>query len=274
MNIEISEEIWKDIPNFVDKYEISNTGKVRNKKRGNLLKVNSSGTFHWCDLTIDSKHRKMLNVIRTLDQLFDFHVYSGIYSVVDLDGEIWKPVVGFESKYMVSNKGRVKGLTRYVRCNTPGKTMCISEKLKTQGEDGDGYLRVSFYDGSKVKSLYTHRVVANAFIPNIYNKEQVNHIDGNKKNNHVENLEWVTNLENMNHSWRIGLRGKVYCYPIRCIDTGETFKSMNVLVKKYNSSYYSLHQAIRNHALFFGHYYEYIYSLESLKDSEVINDVK
>lgn len=102
-----------------------------------------------------------------------------------MEKEIWKDVKGYEGLYIVSDKGNVKGL-KY------NKNICIQTNWA-------GYKRVQLYKNNKGKKYSVHRLVAIAFIPNPHGKEQVNHIDENKGNNHVENLEWVTNLENHNH---------------------------------------------------------------------------
>ena len=68
-----------------------------------------------------------------------------------------------------------------------------------------GYLRVELHNNKKLKKFFVHRLVAEYFIDNPFNKEQVNHIDGNKLNNCVDNLEWVTNQENRNHAVKNGL---------------------------------------------------------------------
>jgi hypothetical protein len=73
---------------------------------------------------------------------------------------------------------------------------------------GDTYLKVILYHKSKRYIKKPHRLVAEAFIPNPENKPQVNHIDGNKLNNHVDNLEWVTPSENTQHAWDSGLHEK------------------------------------------------------------------
>jgi hypothetical protein len=69
----------------------------------------------------------------------------------------------------------------------------------------DGYIRVQFYKDHKPKMFNVHRVVAEIFVPNPYNKPFVNHKDGNKQNNHFENLEWVTQKENIKHAYDMGL---------------------------------------------------------------------
>jgi len=74
---------------------------------------------------------------------------------------------------------------------------------------GNGYKNVSILTKNKQYTKYIHRLVAIAFIPNTYNKLEVNHIDGNTMNNDVSNLEWCTRTENANHSWKNGLQKKI-----------------------------------------------------------------
>ena len=104
--------------------------------------------------------------------------------------EVWKPVVGYEGLYEVSNIGNVRSLFRYK------KTLKLSMNTT-------GYPCVEIFKNKKGKRVNVHRLVATAFIPNPENKPQVNHIDENKTNNRVENLEWVTAKENMNHGTRL-----------------------------------------------------------------------
>lgn len=105
--------------------------------------------------------------------------------------ETWKDIKGYEGLYQVSNLGRVKGLKR--------------NKILKPGKDKDGYLYVTLYNMYKLKGQKVHRLVAQTFILNPENKPQVNHIDGNKQNNIVNNLEWCTRLENIEHAWKTGL---------------------------------------------------------------------
>ncbi|MEK5104348.1 NUMOD4 domain-containing protein [Cytobacillus sp. FSL M8-0252] len=118
--------------------------------------------------------------------------------------EIWKNVTGFEGLYQVSNIGRVKSLGRY-RERKDGLLIKVKEKVLMVRTDSKGYEKVDLTKGGKRKTVLVHRVVAQAFIPNSNNKPQVNHKDGNKKNNKVSNLEWNTISENIKHAHETGL---------------------------------------------------------------------
>ena len=98
--------------------------------------------------------------------------------------EIWKPVVGYEGLYMVSNWGRVKSIKF-------GKERILKQNIRR------GYYYVGLSKNGIVKNYYVHRLVATYFVDNPNNKEQVNHKDGVKTNNVYTNLEWVTQEENM-----------------------------------------------------------------------------
>lgn len=101
---------------------------------------------------------------------------------------IWREIEGFKD-YMISNTGDV-----YSK---------ISNKILKPRKHTGGYLRC----GLRGKDKFIHRLVAQAFIPNPQNKPQVNHIDGDKTNNCVDNLEWSTSSENIGHAHRTGLIG-------------------------------------------------------------------
>lgn len=107
--------------------------------------------------------------------------------------EIWRDVVGYEGLYQVSNAGRVKSFH--------GK----SERILVGGVCREGYVKVLLRKNKSRKLVSVHRLVAMAFIPNPDNKPEVNHINGNKIDNRVENLEWKTRAENAKHAYDIGL---------------------------------------------------------------------
>lgn len=114
--------------------------------------------------------------------------------------EIWKEIKNYEGLYEISSKGRVKSLARI-------SGSCVrKERLLKLNTTKDGYSFVSLSKDSKQKSFRIHRLVAEAFIPNPDNKETVNHKDGDKSNNHIENLEWATREENIQHSYDLGLK--------------------------------------------------------------------
>lgn len=114
----------------------------------------------------------------------------------------WKPVKGFENLYEVSEDGRIKTIERIIVL--PTHSYLKKEKILTQFKDGRGYMHVKLYDGKgKPKSLCTHRIVASTFIFNNDIKLEVNHIDGNKLNNNVSNLEWCTRGENIKHAYTL-----------------------------------------------------------------------
>lgn len=102
--------------------------------------------------------------------------------------EIWKSIQDYE--YEISSFGRVRNK----------KTKKI---LSIFDVNGEGYLRVILFKNHKKKRFFIHRLVAKTFIENPDNKPQVNHKDGVKQNNNLENLEWVTNSENQLHSYHI-----------------------------------------------------------------------
>lgn len=134
--------------------------------------------------------------------------------VPNLQGEVWKDCVGYEGKYKVSNLGRVKSCPYTYIYPSNGKKKYIKEKLKKFCETGRLHnntqtryycTRLTNKDGID-KAEYIHRLVAKAFIPNPNNLPTVNHIDGNKHNNNVSNLEWASYSENNQHAYNGNLK--------------------------------------------------------------------
>lgn len=113
--------------------------------------------------------------------------------------EIWKDINGLEGGYQISNFGRIKSLPRLVLCKGLKSTRLTKENFVRPQVRKGKYLKVKLTFNGKLEQPTIHRLVANHFIPNPENKPQVNHIDGNQSNNHIDNLEWVTGKENMHH---------------------------------------------------------------------------
>ena len=124
--------------------------------------------------------------------------------------EIWKPVVGFEGRYEVSNLGNIRSLNYHRK---KGLT-----KILSQFPDKGGYMRVRFCEHGRMFTAKVHRVVAESFLPNPEGKREVNHIDGNTKNNALSNLEWVTPSENMRHAYQRGAVKLPRVFPVEQID--------------------------------------------------------
>ena len=104
----------------------------------------------------------------------------------------WRDILGYENTYQISDNGEVRNI----------KTKRILKKYLNKY----GYYQVTLCKNNKARLFRVHRLVAMTFIPNKENKEQVNHIDGNKLNNKVDNLEWCSSSENIKHAFKNGLK--------------------------------------------------------------------
>jgi hypothetical protein len=121
--------------------------------------------------------------------------------------EIWKDIPGYEGYYQVSNYGKIMGVNRTLVYKKRGKehSHFVKRKVLSQIINHKGYFRICLRKNGNSKQGNVSRLVAIAFVPNPENKPQVNHIDGNKLNDRVDNLEWVTARENIIHGYKNGL---------------------------------------------------------------------
>lgn len=161
--------------------------------------------------------------------------------------EVWRDIKDFEGLYEISNLGRVKSLPKWMG------NYYSTEKVLKPKLDRYGYQKVTLCNGQNVRKYATiHRLVATAFIENTEGLNTVNHIDGDKLNNKVDNLEWMSNRENINHAWGMGLKEKArkkasevhgYKCKLICIHTGEEIEfnsqSKLSLFLGYNSHWLS-----------------------------------
>lgn len=171
--------------------------------------------------------------------------------------EKWKSV-GDGYSYEVSNTGKIRNSkTNHEKALKPSK---------------DGYLKVDLYKDGIATTKRVHRLVAEAFVSNPNSKPQVNHKDGNKRNNCCDNLEWVTNKENSAHAWNTGLARPSYGMlgkknpnggrkgkPIEIVETGEEFESTIECAKKIGGNFRHINDCLkgRQHT-HKGYHYKYV----------------
>lgn len=141
------------------------------------------------------------------------------------ENEVYKDIIGFPN-YQISNYGNVKSLNY----NRTGEERILKPK-----KEKNGYLRIHLCNNKKYYFRLIHRLVCAAFVKNPDNLPQVNHIDENKENNHVDNLEWVSPKENINHGTRNERVSKIFSKQVNQYDLNDnlikTWKSQHEIEK-------------------------------------------
>lgn len=139
--------------------------------------------------------------------------------------EKWVSIPGYENLYRISSIGRIRSLPRNTIAKN-GKQMSFPARILKQSLDDDGYLNISLTDEhGQSKQYRVSRLVAMTFIPNPNNLPIVNHLDGNKQNNNVDNLEWCTVKQNNYHAYETGLNKTHVPVPVTCLDNMMKFES-------------------------------------------------
>ncbi len=156
---------------------------------------------------------------------------------------IWKPVTGYTTIYEVSNTGQIKSLARTIK--TPTGARALKEKLLKLKVNNDGYVHVQLSKEGFSTSLLVHRLVAEAFLDKQTDRDHVNHKNCNKTDNRVENLEWISRSENMQHAIRMGLCCKKN-RKRRVIDAckGVTYNSIKDAAIAKNIKYHTLRKCL------------------------------
>lgn len=164
--------------------------------------------------------------------------------------EVWKEVKGFEGFYEVSNLGRVRSVKRTVLYKD-GRIFKYESVLLKEIKDPNGYLRVGFNKNGKKSIHRIHRLVAENFISNNSSDKEVNHIDGMKENNRLDNLEWVTSSENTRKGYELGLFEKAR-KKARERWRGNTLRAKHVDVFDKNEGNWMTFDSAVNASLHFG----------------------
>jgi len=230
-SVKKNNEFWKTI-NKYKFYDISNYGRVRNnklktilypyKRERNLVTL-YNGKYHK-QIRIDEivaftflnkNPKKYSEVLHINNDVYDdslLNIQLTDSCILSFLNEKWISIKGFENLYEISSQGRVKALsrTKIIKFNGKEETLQLREKLlkfnKIEGNAFPYYSVTLYNNNEKEKRFFIHRLVALNFISDKYSNLEVNHINGDKLDNRVENLEWVTHSENILHAQKIGLK--------------------------------------------------------------------
>lgn len=166
--------------------------------------------------------------------------------------EIWRDIQGYNGRYKISNLGKVLSIKEYT--NVRNGTSHVRKTILKPSANNSGYLFVSLRNKQGYKHYYIHRLVAEYFLPNVKNLPTVNHIDGDKLNNHYSNLEWASYSANNKHAYDHGLKhsnknNRNMSTKVKAFTEDEklkySFPSMREAERKLNLANGTVHMAIK-----------------------------
>lgn len=313
---------WRPVKNYEGLYEVSNHGKVRSVRREFL---DSSGHHkvvpevilkederHAVNLCKDQRYKSFM--VRSLvAESFLGLPYGTSVSHIDRDisnaslsnlmstdifrnlDPDWRDIPGWEGYYQASRFGQIRSVDRCVQTRSGNWRYCPGV-VRILDPDDNGYFQVALYRSNENPiTTNVQRFIAQAWIPNPENKPTVNHIDGDKHNNCIENLEWATYSEQQAHALRMGLRQKSYwdCaihgpvggswnedrqIRVRCIETGLEYESMSAAGEAIGASASEIKLSVDQHRICNGLHFvranepDYEFGVKSL-EGEIWRDV-
>lgn len=190
--------------NEQDKYEQRRTNLHRRQLQSDITTEDISNNIRWSDShtrKVLRGHRKQEPVLNAIAKYLEQHTSI---KPLTLPGETWKPIPGWEESYSVSDKGRVRGEERIVQSDD-GREIPYMQRILNQPCQGHGYPTVGLSRKSKTIMVKVHQVVARVFIGPCPEGMTVDHINNDKTDNRVENLEYVTREENISRAHNDGM---------------------------------------------------------------------
>lgn len=155
--------------------------------------------------------------------------------------EIWRDIDEFSRQYQISNLGRVKSLDRLVFHRGNGEYHLLKGKLLSTRNNNCGYVSVRLSKNGKTYTRFIHRLLSSAFIPNPQNKKCINHLNGIKTDNRLENLMWSSHKENIVHAYETELiKPKSKKVIDKC--SGEIFENVKAAAASINRNYNTVRQ--------------------------------
>ena len=169
--------------------------------------------------------------------------------------EIWKDIPEYEGLYQVSNSGKVKSISHRAKNNINGGERLTRGRILSQCKTPNGYLQVQLSKNEKREKKYVHRLVASTFLSNASNFSDVNHIDGNKNNNAVENLEWCSHRNNQIHMVKNRMTRKAV--PVICVESGVAYRSMSEAEKQVGIDRHAIKKSCESRKAYKGLHWRY-----------------